>query len=641
MHSTSVGRHRSRPSTYPRLRTVRSRKSALPEMPPSFHAQRQQISEAFQVIDRERTGEIKTDMFYAVLKVACPTVAYEELESTLVAEGVITNGNVRYNTFVSWLFSMDPPASLSSQEVGAMPSVSIFPSFKGAAVEEPEEIRKRRLESEAKIFNMGPHAPETLAAMCALADSFRAWGRLDEAEELCRQSMRAAEDKEKLLGEVQPDTMRPVSSLAMVLCEAGRYIEAEALFQRALETRQKVGGPEHPSALRATADLAGCLQASGRLKEAEELYRRTLNRQEELLGFKHPDAIATTSNLAAVLQARGRLAEAEPLSRQSASLSEESLGLGHPDALASACDLASLLQTMGRLEESERLARRALEAAEVAGLSARHPGMISVLCVLADACRSGGSQAGRKEAEVLYRRALDLQDAIFGPGGHRRIGVVNRLGHLCCDEGRLGEAESLYRQAMGLAEQAFGADHPETLGCISNLASVARSLGKLDQAEALGRRALEAKERSLGGDHPSTLVSVNNLGNLLVDLGRLVDAEPLLERAHVGLQRALGESHPYVLGARKNFAALLRLSGRAAEADSLLGQGCCSCGRPPSSGASGAQPVPPAGPQPSSPLHAPVSPLVPPAPLAVGEGSDGLPTETWTGLAREGRCSTV
>ena len=49
--------------------------------------------------------------------------------------------------------------------------------------------------------------------------------------------------------------------------------------------------------------------------------------------------------------------------------------------------------------------------------------------------------------------------------------------------------------------------------------------GRLEEAEVMYRRALEGRERLLGSDHPDTLSSVDNLGSLLADLGQLEEAE--------------------------------------------------------------------------------------------------------------------
>ena len=64
--------------------------------------------------------------------------------------------------------------------------------------------------------------------------------------------------------------------------------------------------------------------------------------------------------------------------------------------------------------------------------------------------------------------------------------------------GRLKDAEVLYRRALEACERTLGAEHPSTLRSVNNLAICFRKMGQLKDAEALYRRALEAQERTHG-----------------------------------------------------------------------------------------------------------------------------------------------
>ena len=73
------------------------------------------------------------------------------------------------------------------------------------------------------------------------------------------------------------------------------------------------------------------------------------------------------------------------------------------------------------------------------------------------------------------------------------------------------DAEPLYRRALECRERTLGAEHPDTLVSVNNLAGCLEAMGLLKDAEPLYRRALEASERTLGTEHPHKLLFAKNL----------------------------------------------------------------------------------------------------------------------------------
>jgi len=88
-----------------------------------------------------------------------------------------------------------------------------------------------------------------------------------------------------------------------------------------------------PVALAEAAHLnqeASTLYIAGKYTEAEPLYQRALAIQEKLLGPEHPDVAMSLYNLALVCRYQGRYAEAEPLLKRSLAIREKALGPEHP-----------------------------------------------------------------------------------------------------------------------------------------------------------------------------------------------------------------------------------------------------------------------------------------------------------------------
>ena len=180
------------------------------------------------------------------------------------------------------------------------------------------------------------------------------------------------------------------------------------------------------------------------------------------------------------------------------------------------------------------------------------------------------SRAEFAAAEPLYRRALEIDEASYGPD-HPEVAIrLNNLAALLQATNRLSEAEPLIRRALAIDETALGPDHPKVAIRLNNLANLLRATNRLDEAEPLYRRALAIDEASYGPDHPEVATDLNNLASLLQTTNRLDEAEPPYRRALAILEASLGETHPQVATALNNLASLLQDTNRLDEAEPLF-----------------------------------------------------------------------
>ena len=81
-------------------------------------------------------------------------------------------------------------------------------------------------------------------------------------------------------------------------------------------------------------------------------------------------------------------------------------------------------------------------------------------------------------------------------------------------------AEPLMRRALEIDEAAYGPDHPEVARVLNNLAQLLQATNRLSEAEPRMRRALEVFSASHGPDHPSTQTVAGNLAVLQQAQGR-------------------------------------------------------------------------------------------------------------------------
>jgi tetratricopeptide (TPR) repeat protein len=240
---------------------------------------------------------------------------------------------------------------------------------------------------------------------------------------------------------------------------------------------------------------------------------------------------------------------------------------GHADAAGIAEPTAWLMNQLGLLfrtkslhAQAEPLYRRALAIAE-ASFGPDHPDNLARLL------RATNRLA---EAEPLNRRALAINQASFGPD-HPTVAVcLNNLASLLLATDRLAEAEPLMRRALAIGEARFGPDHPTVATRLNNLAALLSETNRLAEAEPLIRRALTIAEASFGPDHPTVASCLNNLAELLRATNRLAEAEPLSRRALAIDEASFGPDHPTVATQLNNLAALLSETDRLAEAEPLM-----------------------------------------------------------------------
>ena len=101
------------------------------------------------------------------------------------------------------------------------------------------------------------------------------------------------------------------------LDSAGKYSEAEPLYQRSLEIREKVLGPEHPDVISSLNRLAWLYYFQHQYAKAEPLFERVVAIQEKTLGPEHPDVASSLNDLAFLYRVEQQYAKAEPLYQRS------------------------------------------------------------------------------------------------------------------------------------------------------------------------------------------------------------------------------------------------------------------------------------------------------------------------------------
>lgn len=307
---------------------------------------------------------------------------------------------------------------------------------------------------------------------------------------------------------------------AVILYQAGKFSEAEPLWQRVLQIREQVWGTMHPEVAASLNNLALLYYNQGRAAKAEPLYRRALQIQEQTLGPMHLHVATSLHNLGLLHESQGRYNEAEPLLQRALHIREQALGSVHPVVANSLNNLASLYRDQGRYSEAEPLQQRALAIWEQV-LGPEHPSVAIGLNNLAELYHHQGCYA---EAEPLYQHALALSEQGLGLAHPLVATSLSNLAELYQDQGRYAEAEPLLQRALAISEQTLGAEHPQVAYGLHNLAEFYRAQGRYAEATPYSQRALVIFEQTWGPMHPEVAL---RLGSLAL----LYDAQHQMEKA--------------------------------------------------------------------------------------------------------------
>ncbi len=366
------------------------------------------------------------------------------------------------------------------------------------------------------------------------ADARRAKGRLDQAESLYRQAVRA-----------DPSDARAVFGLGRIQAEQGRHTEAVPHLAAALKADATASS--HWFA------LADALLAQSRLPEMRAL----------LLSYAGRDwagaDLADRGRFVTRLLAHGLRYHAEQRLEAAEAVCDVAVLLdsGNADALHLA---ACVALDSGRLDLAESLAGLAIDRnAEVAGIH-----------------RTRGIVLNRQGRLVEAADSLRLATAL----DPRDAQTLNNLGSTCQDLGEFAEAERHLRDAvalrpdyalawnnLGLAlanlkrpEDAVAAYEralaiqPDYATALCHLGLALADLGRADVAEARMRAAIRLD--------PEHAFARNNLGNLLRESGRLQEALAEFETA-----RTL---RPDVADIHSNLGTVLLALDRTEEAKACL-----------------------------------------------------------------------
>lgn len=172
-----------------------------------------------------------------------------------------------------------------------------------------------------------------------------------------------------------------------------------------------------------------------------------------------------------------------------------------------------------------------------------------------------------RDAQQAFEQAAGLQRQRGEASTHQLAITLNNLGMLYTKLNLLHQAEETIGQAVAI-HRRYG-DRIGEAQSLSNLGSNYRAEHRLNEAAALFRESLELREKILDPRDREIAIAANNLAVVLQDQKRLTEAEPLILRA-LSIWQTVSPKHPMVAAALNNLGVLYTALNRYEEAEPRL-----------------------------------------------------------------------
>jgi tetratricopeptide (TPR) repeat protein/predicted Ser/Thr protein kinase len=358
-----------------------------------------------------------------------------------------------------------------------------------------------------------------------------------------------------VLGERDPETLTSTVTLAALLADAGKELEALELMRGAWATAQEVLAPDDPERLTIAANLAGSLLETGDWRGAEELQRFVLTERERLLAPDDPQVLSALNNLGRTLTRTGRLREAIEVQGRAVAAHKAS---GRPldsQSFGLILGLGNTLTEARREAEAAPLVEELLrDGAEV--FPAEHSTMLAARNLRGQLLLREGRFV---EAEAWFRELVAVHERSEVPAIDGLSRVINNLGESLREQGRLEEAEAEYRRGLRIHDAHGNAPARLRIGLLNNLATTLRLKKDFASAMPIYEELVEVSERVLPEDDWTIALSKYGYGVVLLQARRPEEAEAQFLGAYDIASKTFTEQDPPVITIMRSLVNLYTL----------------------------------------------------------------------------------
>ncbi|KAJ5475714.1 hypothetical protein N7539_008001 [Penicillium diatomitis] len=312
------------------------------------------------------------------------------------------------------------------------------------------------------------------------------------------------------LGADHASTLTVGYQLAEIEFQANYFQKATEWCQWVMDNARRVFGNQHALPIRAESLMSEIVCQSGKYQEAESIAANVLARQQMSIGEDHLDTLQTRRRLAMAYSSLGHQDRAVQASRKVTESLRRLLGDNHilvywavldtleyATYIQGAEDVSTRLLYSSELKESFQLLAGIYDELRTR-LGDRHPVTIRALSLHA---RALGRSKQTLEASEVYRRGLAICEDTLGPDHPLTMSIVGSIGVMYALQAQRpsylttstpSEAIPWMVRYLGWVEQRRGLEDPETRGSLEILGNLHMAANDYATAQAYFERASAA-----------------------------------------------------------------------------------------------------------------------------------------------------
>ena len=296
-----------------------------------------------------------------------------------------------------------------------------------------------------------------------------------------------------------------------------RYERAERAFASSKKLLESRGQTNSLVYLRAASNLGLIYLTQGRTLEAGRLINSCVEKSMDALGKSSAPYIANLNNLAKLNQIIGKYNEAEKDFNEALGLSEKVFGEGKVRAIV-LNNKAMLYLTMGRYKEAAELMQAAINESAKAPKKLFYQGFDNrkFQINLAFIQQIAGDYAN---AETSFLN-IEKQFSSGEKKSPEYAGVLNQLGILYVQMGRMDKVEAILKGSMSVYEKRYSKNNIYYAKVANDLGNFYRINAKYADAEVQLTSALAIRETLLGVNHPMYIRSLEDVAILYWKSGK-------------------------------------------------------------------------------------------------------------------------
>jgi tetratricopeptide (TPR) repeat protein len=407
---------------------------------------------------------------------------------------------------------------------------------------EAEQLMQRALNIRRARY--GDDSIEAALGKHNLAAVWQQSGRSKDATKLQAEALNTAQH---LLDSTDPALVPHLTLAALVERDARNYDHAEELLKQALVLAESDPGENSRRSMQVSKYLGTVYRAAGRFDDAEHIYQRLLDRYQAAFGSDSLDVANTLNTLGALRCQRKFYADG-----RSPSIN----GSMKPDraSLAALQTLSTAELYLGQANLAEEHALQSLSMAK-----SQASGDHDVLAIAYNNLSQVYAKQGRaKEAEEAAIRAKDLWIASAGPDSPRVAAALSNLGALYLQERKYKKAEALYTESAALDSKATGQDGLDYARDLNRLGVLYNVEKQFTKSEDVLRQALAIESAKLSKNSPVLAEAYINLACSLHGQRRREEALEDFQRGIQIMTLAGQKDTPDMSAVLNHYSALLR-----------------------------------------------------------------------------------